>query len=67
MKIIKHGDLHQAAKKLNPYTRFECLICGAIFECVGDEWHYEEGQYYSHPTANCPTCGQKCQRVVTTR
>ena len=67
MRIIKHGDLKSAKEKINKTRRFECLVCGAIFECDSNEYRYVGGQYDEHPMATCPTCGQDVERTIVTR
>ena len=68
MKIIKKGKDQRLVKIL----RFECWNkdCGEIFEGSIDdwEWYYENGQHDEQiPTAICPNCGTKTQKLVATR
>ena len=72
MTIIKHGDMERFNKIFNQTKRFECPLCGCIFECSVDEWSeivlydYECSNQTSVPTATCPTCGKPVQNVVLT-
>lgn len=66
MKIIKQGDPEKARQVQKRTLRFECLKCGAVFECDRDEYHYgdepRDGAY-----AKCPTCGNDTGRTITMR
>lgn len=53
MKIIKKGD----PAKLITAKRFECCMCGCVFEADKDEYkcsmQYNETYFY----CKCPFCG----------
>lgn len=57
MKIIKQGKTDKELSAiLNKTKRFECTICGCIFEADWDEYTYKfnlnEMMYY----CKCPNC-----------
>lgn len=59
MKIIKQGKTKEELKAiLNKTKRFECKMCGCIFEA--DEGEYiEEDCFYSFSFyCKCPNCGK---------
>lgn len=56
MEIIREGDI----SRLEPVYRFECPICGCIYEAVKSEcrpvivgYNYNEDEEYYY---KCPTC-----------
>lgn len=64
MKVIKQGKSKEELKAILSRTkRFECKICGCIFEADYDEYETEEVQIYSYHYCKCPNCGQKANEV----
>ena len=65
MKIIKQGKTKDELKAiLNKTKRFECRICGCIFEADEGEYthnshQYNETVYY----CKCPNCGKDALEV----
>lgn len=60
MFIIKDGDKELAEKKIKETRRFECRMCGCVFEADKGEYRGEDGcdfRYYYY--AKCPCCGNK--------
>ena len=52
MNIIRQG------KKPDPVKRFECKLCGCIFEADKGEYHYVDLGYNQVAfEAYCPCCG----------
>ena len=60
MFIIKDGDKEIAEKKKKQTRRFECKICGCVFEADKGEYRGEEccGFCYEY-YAKCPCCRNK--------
>lgn len=60
MFIIKDGDREIAEKKKKQTRRFECRMCGCVFEADKGEYRGEDGfdfRYYYY--AKCPCCENK--------
>lgn len=56
MKIIKDGDKELAERKKKQTKRFECKMCGCIFEADKDEYADTGVQYDFYFYAECPCC-----------
>jgi len=55
MKIIQKGNLKRKDKRY----RFDCRVCGCVFECEDDEVREMFGSYNETVFAHdCPTCSE---------
>lgn len=54
MKIIKQGDLN----RLKEIKRFECKVCGCVFEAENTEYRrdYSQRENCGWYASKCPTC-----------
>lgn len=67
MKIIKDGDQNKAAKKLKQTKRFECSVCGCVFEADKGEYTPCMNQFDYSAHAECPCCKQRAYEIRTRR
>ena len=57
MNIIKNGDRELAENKKKQTRRFECKICGCIFEADKGEYLIKDYRCDVMYYAKCPCCG----------
>lgn len=58
MKIIKQGKSKAEVERMIKATkRFECDLCGCIFEADKTEYETEEDYIYMTYHCKCPNCG----------
>lgn len=63
MFIIKDGDREIAEKKKKQTRRFECRMCGCVFEADKGEYIHSGVQWDDYYYAKCPCCGDDADEV----
>lgn len=63
MNVIKGGDKELAERKIKKTKRFECEICGCIFEADKGEYKSSNCQWDFYYYAKCPCCGRNADEA----
>lgn len=70
MKIIKQGKSKEEIDRITKQVRrFECPVCGCIFEADNTEYKHEFRQIESAEwwECKCPNCGKLTTKLIPTR
>lgn len=66
MKIIKQGKtIEELEAILKKTKRFECKICGCVFEADDGEYKWVEDHIYGAYVCDCPNCCHRAVQVTT--